>query len=175
MPFVLSEAREILARTPGVMRALLAGLSDAWIHANTEPDGWSPFDVVGHLIHGEETDWIPRLRIILESGEARAFEPFDRFAQFDKSKGKALPELLDRFAQLRAKNLECLDGLRLTEAQLRLRGKHPALGPVTAEQLLATWVTHDLTHIVQTSRVMAKRYTETVGPWKEYLGVLNRE
>jgi hypothetical protein len=174
MAFVLAEAKEILARTPSVVRALLWDLSDAWALANTEPDGWSPFDVVGHLIHGEETDWIPRLRIMLEHGEARPFDPFDREAQFELSKGKTLRELIQRLAQSRADNLKVLDELKLTAAQMNLRGCHPALGPVTVEQLLATWVTHDLTHVVQISRVMAKRYTETVGPWKQYIGVLNR-
>ncbi len=174
MAFVLTEATQILTRTPSVVRALLLDLSDAWTLANTEPNGWSPFDVVGHLIHGEETDWIPRLRIILQYGEARPFDPFDREAQFKKSKGKTPRELIERFAVLRADNLQILDGLNLTTAQMNLRGRHPALGSVTAEQLLATWVTHDLTHLVQISRVMAKRYTETVGPWKQYIGVLNR-
>jgi hypothetical protein len=157
-----------------VLHTLLWDLSEAWTHANTEPNGWSPFDVVGHLIHGEETDWIPRLRIILEQGEARPFDPFDREAQFERSTGKTLRELIRRFSELRAGNLKTLADLKLTNAQLQLRGTHPALGSVTAEQLLATWTTHDLTHVVQVSRVMAKRYLLAVGPWKEYIGVLNR-
>jgi hypothetical protein len=174
MAFVLAEAKEILTRTPSVVRALLWDVSDAWALANTEPNGWSPFDVVGHLIHGEESDWIPRLRIMLEHGEALPFDPFDREAQFKKSKGKTVRELIQRFAELRNANLTTLDALNLTAAQMNLTGRHPALGLVTVEQLLATWVTHDLTHVVQISRVMAKRYTETVGPWKQYIGVLNR-
>jgi hypothetical protein len=174
MAFVLAEAVEILERTPQVVRALLWDLSDAWAHAKTEPTGWTPFDVVGHLIHGEEADWIPRLRIILEHGEARPFDPFDREAQFKNSKGKTLRELIERFAALRAENLKTLHGLNLTSAQLQLRGTHPALGSVTVEQLLATWTTHDFTHLAQISRVMAKRYTTTVGPWKQYIGVLQR-
>jgi hypothetical protein len=174
MGFVLSEATEILQRTPAVLHALLWDLSDAWTRANTEPNGWSPFDVVGHLIHGEETDWIPRLRIILEHGEAQPFDPFDREAQFERSKGKTLRELIQRFSELRAENLKTLADLNLTIAQLQRRGTHPALGSVTAEQLLATWTTHDLTHLAQLSRVMAKRYMLTVGPWKQYIGVLNR-
>lgn len=174
MAFVLAEAKEILTRTPSVVRALLWDLTDTWVRANTEPNGWSPFDVIGHLIHGEETDWIPRLRIMLGHGESRPFDPFDREAQFEKSKGKTLHELIQQFATLRDENLKVLDGLHLTAGQLNQRGRHPALGTVTVEQLLATWVTHDLTHIVQISRVMAKRYTETVGPWKQYIGVLNR-
>jgi len=174
MAFVLAEAVEILQRTPSVVRALLWDLSDPWTRANTEPNGWSPFDVVGHLIHGEETDWIPRLRIILAHGDARPFDPFDREAQFLNSKGKTLHQLIQRFAALRAENLKILAGLSLTPAQMQLRGRHPALGTVTVEQLLATWTTHDLTHLAQISRVMAKRYATPVGPWKQYIGVLQR-
>jgi hypothetical protein len=174
MAFVLAEAIEILQRTPSVVRAQLWDLSDRWTRANTEPKGWSPFDMVGHLIHGEETDWIPRLQIILERGEARPFDPFDREAQFQNSKGKTLHELIERFTALRAENLKVLNGLNLTSVQMQLRGTHPALGAVTVEQLLATWTTHDLTHLAQISRVMAKRYTTTVGPWKQYLGILQR-
>jgi hypothetical protein len=174
MAFVLAEAVEILERTPQVVRALLWDLSDAWTHAQTEPLGWTPFDVVGHLIHGEETDWMPRLRIVLEYGEARPFEPFDREAQFQKSKGKTLRELIERFTGLRAENLKALHGLNLTSAQMKLRGTHPELGTVTVEQLLATWTAHDLTHLAQISRVMAKRYMTAVGPWKQYIGVLQR-
>ncbi len=172
-PFVV-EVREVLAQTPATVRGMLGELSDPWILDNTEPSGWSPFDIVGHYIHGEETDWIPRLRVILEHGETKPFESFDRFAQFEKSKGKTLAQLLDRFAQLRAENLATLDALNLSAAQLELRGRHPELGTVTLKQLLATWAAHDLNHVGQISRVMAKRYIETVGPWKQYLGVLNR-
>jgi hypothetical protein len=174
MQFQLTEATEILSRTPAVVRALLWNLSDSWTCANTEPNGWSPFDVVGHLIHGEETDWISRLRIILEHGEAKPFEPFDRFAQFEKSRGKPLLEQIQRFESLRAANLRELQTLNLTNEQLDRCGTHPELGRVTARQLLATWVVHDLTHLVQIARVAAKRYAEDVGPWKQYLGILNR-
>jgi hypothetical protein len=131
-------------------------------------------DVVGHLINGEETDWVPRARIILEQGEAQPFEPFDRFAQFGRFAGWSLEQLLDRFAELRQANLDVVRGWRLTEAQLALKGRHPELGPVTLRELLATWAVHDLNHLAQISRVLAKRYTDEVGPWRAYLSVLNR-
>jgi uncharacterized damage-inducible protein DinB len=130
--------------------------------------------VIGHLIHGERTDWIPRARIILAQGETRRFEPYDRFAQFRESGGKTMTTLLDEFAALRAANLATLEDMRLTEAQLRLEGEHPAFGPVTLRQLLATWVAHDLSHLTQVSRVMARQYREAVGPWRAYLSVMDR-
>jgi hypothetical protein len=147
--FAMEEAVAILARTPPTLDALLRGLPDGWIAADEGTDTWSPFDVVGHLIHGERTDWIPRARIILENGEARAFDSFDRFAQFADSEGKTLADLLDEFAALRQDNLGALAGLRLSEVDLDRRGRHPALGTVTLRQLLATWVAHDLDHVVQ--------------------------
>ena len=174
MTFVLSEGIAVLERTPATLRALLADLPDAWIAANEGPDTFSPFDNVGHLIHGERTDWIPRARIILAQGANRRFEPYDRFAQIRESRGKSLAELLDELARLRADNLATLRGWSLTDRQLALEGEHPALGPVTLRQLLATWVAHDLGHIAQTSRVMAKRYREAVGPWRAYLPILDR-
>ena len=153
--------------------ALLRGLPDSWIAANEGDNTWSPFDVVGHLIHGDRTDWIPRARIILEHGEARAFDKFDRFAQFAVSKDRPLSALLDEFASLRRQNLEDLNALNLTEGDLDRRGRHPELGVVTLRQLLSTWVAHDLDHIVQISRVLAKQYSDEVGPWRAYLRVIS--
>ncbi len=172
MEFQLEHAMAILSRTPATLNALLAGAPAAWVTGNEGPDTWSPYDVLGHLIHGEETDWIPRARIILEHGEAKAFEPFDRFAQVGKSKGKTVEALLDEFAALRTKNLETLSQLGVTPEKLALRGTHPELGTVTLGELLATWVAHDLSHVAQALRVMSKQYTEAVGPWRQYLPIL---
>jgi hypothetical protein len=172
--FDLPETLDILERTPTVVGALLRGTSGSWHAVNEGPDTWSAFDVVGHLIHGEETDWIPRARIILEHGESRPFEPFDRFAQLNRSDGWSLDDLLDKFAELRRGNLDIVQSWRLTEAQLALPGRHPELGQCSLRQLLATWAVHDLNHIAQIARVMAKRYTEDVGPWRVYLSILNR-
>jgi hypothetical protein len=172
MRFDLSDGVAVLERTPRVLRDLLGGLPQGWVGATEGPDTWSPFDVVGHLIHGERTDWIPRLEIILAEGESRAFEPFDRFAQLEESRGRTLEDLLDTFAVMRAGNLGRLAGFELTAADLRRRGRHPELGTVTLEQLLATWVAHDLSHLGQIARVMGKAYTEAVGPWAEYLPML---
>ena len=174
MDFNLDQTISILERTPLTLQAMLAGLSPAWTDATEGPDTWSPFIVVGHLIHGERTDWIPRARIILAQGPSRHFEPYDRFAQFRESQGKSLADLLDEFARLRAGNLATLAGWRLTETQLALEGVHPAFGAVTLRQLLATWATHDLGHIAQAARVMAKQYREAVGPWRAYLSILDR-
>lgn len=173
MEFELERTLEILTQTPGTLRSLLGGLSDAWITANEGPETWSAFDIVGHLIHGDKTDWIPRLRIILEHGEAKTFTPFDRFAQFETSKGKTLAELLDTFEALRQENLHTLEELGLQRLQLDLSGTHPELGRVTLQQLLATWAVHDLGHIFQIARVLAKAYAAQVGPWGVYLGVLS--
>ena len=174
MDFDLPTGIAVLERTPGTFRALLAGLPTAWTDATEGPATWSAFDVVGHLIHGERTDWIPRARLILAQGPPRAFTPYDRFAQFRESQGKSLAELLDEFARLRAGNLATLTGWRLTEAHLALEGEHRAFGPVTLRQLLATWVAHDLGHIHQMTRVMAKQYLEAIGPWRKYLTVMDR-
>ena len=174
MPFRLEQPIEILERTPSVLRALLAGLSEPWVMNNYGPETWSPFDVVGHLIHGEKTDWIPRARIILDDGPSRAFEPFDRFAQYEGSKGKHIDQLLDEFESLRRQNLEALRAMRLTAAQLDLPGTHPALGPVTLRQLLATWVCHDLNHVHQIAKSMAYQYRNEVGAWREYITILPR-
>lgn len=170
--FAPEEAAAILERTPAVLRTWLAGLDDAWLAADEGPDTFSPKEVVGHLLHGEEADWIPRARMILEHGEARTFEPFDRFAQRALLARHSSEELLERFTAARAGSLETLRGWRLSPAQLALRGRHPAFGPVTLGQLLSTWAVHDLGHVAQIARVMAKRYTADVGPWVEYLPVL---
>jgi hypothetical protein len=173
MDFDLANGVAVLERTPATLRSLLHGLSPAWTDATEGPDTWSPYVVVGHLIHGERTDWIPRARIILAQGLDRRFTPYDRFAQFRESEGLSLTELLDEFARLRAQNLEILEDWHLSDAQLALEGVHPAFGAVTLRQLLATWVAHDLGHVVQVSRVMAKQYRDAIGPWREYLSVMN--
>jgi hypothetical protein len=170
--FNLTEAIAVLARTPAAMDALLRGLPEIWVQQNEGKDTWSAFDIVGHLIVGERTDWMVRARIILESGEARPFDPFDRFAQANESQGKSIEALLDNFALLRAENLATLRTLNLQPEDLQRRGRHPALGVVTLAELLATWAVHDLTHLHQLSRVMAHQYRLAVGPWSKYLGVL---
>ncbi len=170
--FSLDETIALLARTPATLDSLLRGAPDIWTQRNEGEDTWSPFDIVGHLIVGERTDWIPRLRIILEHGEARAFDRFDRLAQFKETQGRSLEQLLDEFALLRKQNLATLKQLDLQAEDLSRRGTHPSLGQVTLAQLLSTWAAHDLTHLHQLSRVMAHQYRETVGPWIAYLGVL---
>jgi hypothetical protein len=162
----------LLTRTPGSLNALLRDLPDTWTLRNEGEDTWSAFDVVGHLIHGERTDWLPRARMVLQFGEAQAFAPFDRWGQVRECQAKSLEQLLDEFAHLRSESLGELRALNLRQEDLELRGRHPALGVVTLSQLLATWAAHDLTHLHQISRIMAHQYRETVGPWSEYLGVL---
>ena len=174
MEFDLTRGTAILERTPRALRAMLEGLSPDWTDATEGPDTWSPYIIVGHLIHGERTDWIPRAQIILAQGEQRRFTPFDRFAQFRESEGKSLANLLDEFEELRREGIVTLKSWQLTDAQMELEGEHPAFGVVTMRQLLATWVAHDLGHIAQTARVMAKQYREAVGPWREYLPVMDR-
>ena len=174
-PFVISEAVAILTRTPAALDALLRGLPDSWIAAHEGGTSWSPFDVIGHLIHGERTDWLPRARTILTHGDSQPFDTFDREAQFVASKGRTLDSLLDEFAATRRDSLGELDSLHLTEADLDRRGRHPALGPVTLRQLLATWAAHDLDHIVQISRVLATQYADEVGPWRAYLRIISGE
>jgi hypothetical protein len=171
--FVMDEAVALLARTPATLDALLRGLPDSWIAAHEGGDTWSPFDVIGHLIHGERTDWVPRAKIILEHGDARAFDSFDRFAQFAASEGRTLASLLDELATLRRDNLRELAALGITNADLDRRGRHPELGAVTLGQLLATWVAHDLDHVVQISRVLARQYADEVGPWRAYLRIIS--
>src|SRR3954453_8085765 len=173
--FKLDEAISLLTRTPASLDALLRGLPDTWGRHNEGGDSWSAFDIVGHLIYGEHADWMARARMILDHGESRAFEPFDRFATFKLGEGKSLEQLLDEFARLRKQNLAELYALNLKDADLARRGKHPALGTVTLGQLVATWTVHDLTHLHQLSRVMAHQYGEAVGPWSKYLGVLQCE
>jgi hypothetical protein len=170
--FSLDETIAVLARTPASLTALLRGLPDIWVHRNEGKDTWSVFDILGHLIVGERTDWMPRARIILANGEARPFDPFDRFAQLQETQGKSLDQLLDQFARLRSQNLAALKALNLQPEDLARRGTHPRLGTVTLSQLLATWAVHDLTHLHQLSRVMAHQYRDAVGPWVAYLGVL---
>jgi hypothetical protein len=174
MNFDLDDTIGVLRRTPLVLRALLSDLPDAWLRSNEGPDTWSPFDVLGHLIDGEETDWIPRARIILARGPNPAFEPFDRFRHQRLNRETPVAALLERFAALRSENVTVLAGFRLTPRELALEGIHPEFGRVTLRELLATWVAHDLGHIGQTVRVMAKQYGEAVGPWRRYLPVLSR-
>jgi hypothetical protein len=172
--FRLEEALPVLRRTPAVVRTLLLDLPDSWTRANEGPGTWSPFDVVGHLIHGERTDWIPRVEHLLQYGETRPFPVFDREAMFAASEGLSLTQLLDTFAQLRADSLARLDALHLTDAEIDRRGRHPEFGVVTLRAHLATWVAHDLDHIRQIVRAMARQYTDAVGPWRAYLSILGR-
>lgn len=169
----LQNTVSLLARTPAALNALLRDLPENWVLSNEGENTFSAFDVVGHLIHGERTDWMPRARMILEFGETRAFEPFDRFAQARESQGKPLGQLLDEFSRLRSENLKQLHGLNLRPEDLQRHGRHPALGIVTLSQLLAAWAAHDLTHLHQISRVMAHQYRQAVGPWSKYLGVMH--
>jgi hypothetical protein len=162
----------LLTRTPASLNALLRDLPEAWTRRNEGEQTWSPYDIVGHLIHGERTDWMPRAKMILQFGETRVFEPLDRWAQARESEGKSLEQLLDEFARLRSENLGQLRALNLRPEDFARRGRHPALGAVTLSELLATWAAHDLTHLHQLSRVLAYQYREAVGPWSAYLGVL---
>ena len=174
MEYSVSKALEILENTPKVLDALLNNLSHEWICNNEGESTWSPFDILGHLIHGEKTDWMERTHIILSGSGNKTFEPFDRFAQFKASKEKTLLQLLKEFEHLRMENLQRLKAFRLKDHQLDLKGIHPEFGQVTLRQLLATWVTHDLGHIAQIVRVMAKQYKDEVGPWQAYIPILNR-
>jgi hypothetical protein len=172
MPQNLEHTISLLTRTPAVLDALLRDLPDVWTLRNEGDNTWSAFDVVGHLIHGERTDWLPRARRLLEFGETRAFEPFDRWGQIRESQGKTLGQLLDEFARVRSDNLRELRALDLKPDDLDKSGRHPALGVVTLSELLATWAAHDLTHLHQLSRIMAHQYRNAVGPWSVYLGVM---
>lgn len=171
MNFDLDLATDVLRRTPAVLQALLGGIAEPWARGTEGPETFSPFDVVGHLIDGEETDWVPRARLILAKGEAR-FEPYDRFRHQARNVGRPLASLLDEFGRLRAANLDLVRSWKLTPAELDLPGRHPMLGPVTLRQLLAAWVVHDLGHIAQAGRVMAKQYKDAVGPWVPFMPVL---
>ncbi|MGE0561098.1 MAG: DinB family protein [Flavobacteriales bacterium] len=173
MNYNLSEAINILERTPQLLSVYLKDLPENWVMNNEGENTWSPFDVMGHLVHGEKTDWMARINIILSNQENKTFEPFDRFAQHEDSKGKTINHLLDEFKVLRTQNLATLKSLNIQPTDYQKEGIHPALGTVTLEQLLSVWVAHDLGHIAQISRVMAKQYKNNVGPWKAYLRVVN--
>lgn len=173
MQYDFIQSNIILERTPKVIRALLLGLPPDWLMTNEGPDTFSPFDVLGHLVHGEKTDWPARVKLILESGDSLPFAKFDRFAMYEESKGKCIDDLLDDFDQLRKTNLAWLNSLVLTKDDLLKPGLHPVLGPVSLENLLSTWVVHDLTHLAQICRVMAKQYKDAVGPWQEFFRLLN--
>lgn len=172
--FNLELAIELLSRTPNILKEWLGNLPEEWSHYKSNEESWSAFDIVGHFIHGEKTDWIPRAQIILQRKGIREFEPFDRFAQYEVSKGKTIEILLDEFGQLREKNLDILRGLEIQPDDYELQGRHPELGIVNLRQLLSTWVAHDLDHISQIAQEMAKQYKHEVGPWLVGLGVLKR-
>jgi hypothetical protein len=173
MTFNIGKSIEILERTPVVLNTLLIGLNDEWVMNNEGPETFSPFDVIGHLIHGEKTDWVVRAKIILDSGTSKPFTPWDRFAQYEESRGKTLQQLLDEFGKARKNNLEWLRSFNFSEEDLDKKGMHPTLGVVSLRNLLSTWAVHDLTHIAQITRVMAKQYKEEIGPWAEFFRILN--
>ena len=172
MKYDINKSLEILERTPAVLNTLLSGLNEDWLINNEGPETFSPYDVIGHLIHGEKTDWTARTKRILEFGTGKSFEPYDRFAQKEESKGKTMQQLLSEFEKLRKENIHWLRSLNLTEKDLDKKGMHPKLGEVSLRNLLATWVAHDLTHIAQVSRVMAKQYKDEMGPWPEFFRIL---
>lgn len=173
MKYSPDRSSEILERTPTVLKSLLSGLHDDWVMNNEGPETFSPYDVIGHLIYGEKTDWVVRAKIILEFGLSKPFEPWDRFAQYEESKGKTLQQLLDEFERVRNENIKWLRSLNLSESDLDKKGMHPALGEVTLRNLLSTWVVHDLAHLAQITRVMAKQYKEEIGPWHEFFRILS--
>lgn len=173
MNFNLARSIEILERTPLVLQTMLKDLHEDWTMNNEGPETFSPYDVIGHLIHGEKTDWRNRTMMILEHGVSKTFVPYDRFAQFEESQDKSLEQVLKEFEELRKDNLNWLRSLSLTETDFDKKGIHPSLGQVTLRQLLSTWVVHDLTHIAQVSRVMAKQYKQEMGPWVEYFRIMN--
>jgi len=173
MEFSLDDVIAVLTRTPGAVNALLRGLPTILVRSNEGKDSWSAFDIVGHLISLERTQWLQRVRIVLENGEARPFDPVDRFAQLKENQEKSLEHLLDDFAGLRRDNLAALQALELQSGDLTRQGRHPALGVVTLSEVLATWAVHDVNHLHQISRVMAHQYRDAVGPWKAYMGVLH--
>lgn len=173
MKFDLEKSIDILERTPKVLNTMLSGLSEDWIQVNEGPETWSPYDIIGHYIQGEKKDWISRAKIILTEGGDKEFSPFDRFAQFEESKGKTLEQLLQEFQDLRTSNIIELKNLKISQDQLDLEGVHPSFGKVSLRELLSTWVVHDLNHISQISRVLANQYKEEVGPWNAYLRILN--
>lgn len=173
MQYSLERSYQILDRTPAVLQALLSGLPDDWVMPNEGPKTFSPYDVIGHLVHGEKTDWIVRTKLILEFGNTKTFDKYNRFAQYEESKGRSLQQLLDEFSAIRKENMIWFKALNLTEDDLDRKGMHPVLGDVTLRNLLATWVVHDLTHIAQITRVMAKQYKTEMGPWPEFFRILN--
>ena len=173
MKYSLERSYEILDRTPTVLQTLLSGLPDDWVMPNEGPETFSPYDVIGHLIHGEKTDWTIRTKMILEFGNTQTFKRYDRFAQYEESKGKSLQQLLSEFANIRKENMGWFKSLNLTENDLDEKGMHPVLGEVSLGNLLATWVVHDLTHLAQITRVMAKQYTSEMGPWPEFFRILS--
>lgn len=173
MKYDMKKSVEVLERTPATLKILLSGLHDGWTMSDEGPDTFSPYDVIGHLIHGEKTDWTVRAKIILENGLSKPFTPWDRFAQYEESRGKTLEQLLDEFERVRKGNVEWLKSLNLSDEELDKKGMHPTLGEVTLRNLLSTWVVHDLTHIAQVTRVMAKQYKEEMGPWPEFFRILN--
>jgi len=173
MKYSIERSLEILERTPAVLDTILSGIDDDWVMNNEGPETFSPYDVIGHLVHGERTDWTARTKRILEFGDTKTFDLWNRFAQYEESKGKTLQQLLDEFAIIRKENIEWLKSLQLTETDLDKKGMHPKLGSVTLRNLLATWVAHDLTHIAQVARVMAKQYKEEMGPWPEFFRILS--
>lgn len=172
MNISVSDAINLLSRTPQVLEDLLHGIPDSLLHANEGGDSWSPYDVVGHLIHGEKTDWIPRMKICLSDDDNKTFTPFDRFAQFEDSKGKLLSELLQRFRNLREENLATLQNFHLSSEDFKRTDIHPAFGTVTLQQLLATWVVHDQNHIYQITRTISHQYSDETGPWRAYLRII---
>ena len=174
MKFDLNNSIEILEKTPEILEAYLSGLSNNWLKNNEGKNTWSPYDIIGHLIFGEKTDWIIRAKIILSQSENKMFEPFDRFAQLKENQNKPISDLITEFKSLRNGTIKELKSLNITDMDLNLKGIHPEFGEVTLEQLISTWVVHDLNHISQISRVMAKQYEANVGPWKSYLGILNK-
>jgi hypothetical protein len=173
MEYTLADAYTLLGRTPKILDLLLQGLEDSWLKANEGPETWSAFDVLGHLIHGEETDWIPRARLILSDAENKTFVPFDRFAHLEKNADKSIRDLLEAFKIIREKNIQELHAFNIQEQDLNKSGWHPELGPVSLKQLLSAWVVHDLGHLAQISRVMAKQYKDEVGPWVQFMKILN--
>jgi hypothetical protein len=172
--FSIAKSLEILERTPVVLEHLLANLSPSWTTQNEGSETWNAYDVIGHLIHGEKTDWLVRTKLILSDNSNKLFNPFDRFAQFENSKGKTLQELLLEFKAIRNANIAQLRSLNISESDLGKKGVHPVFGEVTLHQLIATWVVHDLDHLSQISRVMAKHYKEDVGPWIEFLKIIRQ-
>ncbi|WP_407524030.1 DinB family protein [Lacibacter sp. MH-610] len=173
MNYSVTASVQVLERTPVVLKALLEGIDDSWVMNDEGPETFSPYDVIGHLIHGEKTDWVPRAKIILEQGLSKPFEPYDRFAQYEESKGKSVVQLLQEFERVRKQNVQWLQSLNLTNEDLEKKGMHPSLGEVSLKNLLSTWVVHDLTHIAQITRVMAKQYKEEMGPWPSFFRILN--